>query len=324
MRILVLRLSSLGDIILTQPVVAELRQLHPEAEIDFLCKPEYATLPGLFGLDLKVIEYSKNLGWHLRLAGHKYDLVIDLHSKFSTWLVSRLVRAKQKVAYAKQRKLRRAIVRGDRNATIEATVRLYYSALERLYPDAFNSRTPIRFPALELAEPVESGQGGGKKRIGLFLGAAHATKAYPVEQWREFLRLSGDRHEFRLYGNKADGILAKDLCREFPELKDLCGSLDLLELTREIQLCDAIISGDSGPMHIAAALSKPQIAIFGGTHPRLGFAPLNHKARTLSADLDCQPCSLHGLESCPQGHFNCMKEITPSRLADALNALLRS
>jgi len=71
-------------------------------------------------------------------------------------------------------------------------------------------------------------------------------------------------------------------------------------------------------MHLAAALRKPQIAIFGGTHPRLGFAPLNDKAIVLTADLACQPCSLHGRNKCPKGTFECMKQITPEMVEKAL------
>ncbi len=327
MRILILRLSSLGDITLTQAVAAELRALYPAAQISYICKPQYSALPKLFGLDLKVLEYSKGLAWHLKRRKESYDIIVDLHSKFSTWLLMRLIPARRKAVYDKKHKLRRAIVRGKTDAAIGSTLRLYYSALEKLFPQKFNSQTPIRYPELSLEDLPEQGCAAarkepGKKLVGLFIGAAHATKAYPVEQWIEFIRLTRERYEFRLYGDGSDASLAGAITREFTGIENFCGKLDLIQLAREISQCDAIISGDSGPMHLAAALGRPQIAIFGATHPRLGFAPQNDKAKILAAGLDCQPCSLHGSERCPRGHFNCMKRITPQMLASSLQEII--
>lgn len=327
MRILILRLSSLGDIILTQPIAAELRDIYPDAEITYLCKAQYSELPMMFGLGLKVIEYKKDPVWHLSLRKEDYDIVLDLQAKFSTWLLMRFLKARRKVVYGKKHNLRRAIVRGKTNQSIESTLRLYYSALEKLFPDKFTSRTPTRNPKLVLDVPPGIGKTPprkkpGKKLVGLFIGAAHPTKAYPVSQWIEFIRLTRDKYEFRLYGDEKDAVPANAIAQEFEGIQNLCGELSLTELAGEISQCDAIISGDTGPMHLAAALQKPQIAIFGATHPKLGFAPQNERAVVLSADLDCQPCSLHGSERCPRGHFNCMKLITPQMLAESLETLL--
>lgn len=327
MRILILRLSSLGDIILTQPIAAELREIYPGAQIAFLCKPQYSALPEMFGLGMKVLEYRKDLAWHLSLRKEEYDIAVVLHAKFSTWLLMRLLKAGRKVVYDKKHNLRRAIVRRKTNQTIESTLRLYYSALQKLFPDKFTPRTPARNPRLRLdgvsdVEEAIPRKEPAIKLVGLFTGAAHPTKAYPVDQWIEFIRLTRDKYEFRLYGDDKDAVAANAIAKEFDGIQNLCGKLDLIQLAGEISQCDAVISGDTGPMHLAAALHKPQIAIFGATHPKLGFAPLNDRAVVLSAGLDCQPCSLHGSGRCPRGHFNCMKMITPRMLAENLATLL--
>ncbi|HOD60467.1 MAG TPA: glycosyltransferase family 9 protein [Candidatus Syntrophosphaera sp.] len=327
MRILVIRLSSIGDIILTQSVVADLRDLFPEAEIYFLCKPEYQALPELFGLDLKIIPYSRSFSWHIGLLKQSFDLVIDLHNKFSTWMIRHLVRSHKKAVYHKQHKLRRRIVKGDHSISIESTVRLYYSALETLFPDKFNSTSPIRYPVLypELITSkmeITSRIYPERKLVALFPGAAHNTKIWQIENWEKLIEDCHNEYEFRIYGNQSDYELTRNLGADYNDIKNLCGKLNLQQLTAELNVCDAIISGDTGPMHLAAALNKPQIAIFGGTHPRLGFAPLNDKAIILSADLECQPCSLHGKKKCPKGTFECMKLITPEMVETKLKELL--
>jgi heptosyltransferase-2 len=88
-----------------------------------------------------------------------------------------------------------------------------------------------------------------------------------------------------------------------------------------IKQASVVVTNDSGPMHIAAALAKPQIALFGATTPQLGFAPLNEKAIVLCQNLPCQPCSLHGQETCPKRHFACMLSIKPEAIIAALNTL---
>lgn len=327
MRILVIRLSSLGDIVLTQPIVRELRSMYPEAEIEILCKPGFAVLPQSFGLDVKVLEYAKTLAWHGRMLKRRYDLVLDLQAKFSSWLVRSLVHSPLKTVYNKQRRLRQSIVRGNPTVAIESTVRLYYSALEKAFPNRFTPETKVLAPHLVLPEIGVNGtrlikRDPGSQLIGVFVGAAHATKAYPPQQWIELLHLAPQGYRFVLLGSKADVELAAEIERECGGVENLCGKLGLAELIVVIGLCDAVISGDTGPMHVAAALAKPQVAIFGGTHPRLGFAPQNEKARVICADLDCQPCSLHGLERCPQGHLRCLRSIPPALILGELKKLI--
>ena len=103
---------------------------------------------------------------------------------------------------------------------------------------------------------------------------------------------------------------------------NLCDEFSTGKLIAFMDKLDLIISNDSGPMHIAAALRKPQIAIFGSTSTKLGFKPLNKKAIVLETDLNCQPCSLHGRKKCPRTHFNCMRNINPQQLANGICELV--
>lgn len=101
---------------------------------------------------------------------------------------------------------------------------------------------------------------------------------------------------------------------------NLAGKTTIPEMIAVIESLDLFITNDTGPMHIAAALDVPIVAVFGATTPALGFAPFSRDARIVEPPtaLTCRPCSAHGPQSCPEGHFRCMREITPQMVLDAI------
>ncbi|HPB18574.1 MAG TPA: glycosyltransferase family 9 protein [Candidatus Cloacimonas sp.] len=330
MNILLLRLSSLGDIILTQPICAILQKIYPDCHIDFLCKEEYKELPEMFAPPVNTLVYQKTLKFHLWLSKRKYDVVLDLHSKFATFLLMLFLRAPQKVRYHKQRRERKRIVKGDKKIRIESTVALYASALTKL-----GINEPWSYPRLQVADILskellnspaakQENTFANPIQIAIFPGANHFTKRYPAANWIQLIN-SNPQYNFILFGSKTDEEQCALIAQKcLSNCRNKCSALSLPELVTELNSCAIIISGDTGPMHLGASLQKPQIAIFGGTHPRLGFKPLNKKAIILCAELSCQPCSLHGREKCPLQHFNCMNAINPALLDSALKKALKS
>ena len=351
MNILILRLSSMGDIILTQPICAILQKHYPDCHIDYVCKKEFKELPELFAPPVHPLVYEKTLKFHLWLSKRKYNLVLDLHNKFSTFLLMLFLRAPQKVRYHKKRRIRQRIVKGNKKLKIDSTTDLYASALKKL-----GINEPWSYPRLQLSElpnfrkfdayfnnqlnglpenelpPSNSAELSVKQennlspeiKIAVFPGANHFTKRYPASNWIQLIN-SNPQYNFTLFGSSADNDLCAFITRKCStNCKNKCSTLSLRELLTELTYYNLIISGDTGPMHLAAALNKPQIAIFGGTHPRLGFRPLNSKAIILCAELPCQPCSLHGKEKCPLHHFNCMNAISSALLSSAIKKALES
>lgn len=315
MKILVIRLSSLGDIVLTEPVCALLHKAYPTAEIHYICKEQYTQLPEMFATQVKVIAYEKSLKFHLKVREEGYDIVLDLHGKLTSILLCLMLKANIKLRYNKQRGIRKAIVKGNHNLSIDSTVQLYAGILKKLGIDAAWGYPHVKeLPLIALP--------GLDNAIAIFPGATHFTKRYPVAKWIEFINLNS-QHQYVLLGGNTDikacdsiasGVTAA--CTSF------AGKHNFLELLQVMGQCRLVISGDTGPMHLAAALGKPQIAIFGGTHPRLGFRPLNDLAKVVCANIPCQPCSLHGEKACPLGHFNCMNQITPQMLTSAFHEVL--
>ena len=323
-KILIIRLSSLGDIVLTQSAVQALRREFPDAQIHYLTKKVFAPIVELFNC-VDEIHYWENKYTLLKdLKKIKFNLAIDLHSKFNTFIIKCFINARRTVTYNKKHLLRRQIVKNKTKKTISSTVGLYFTALKDIGLETEVS-TPKLFPAKDTEMPEVFRIGKQAKFIGLFPGALHRTKQYPVKQLAEFIDSvpSEWNCEFLIFGSKAECDLANELNSiTETDIINLCGKLNLKQLVFAINKIDVVISNDSGPMHIAAALEKPQIAIFGATHPKLGFSPMNKKAILLSADLQCQPCSLHGVKICPIEHFNCMKSIAAKQILDSLKVII--
>jgi heptosyltransferase-2 len=357
LKILIIRLSSLGDIILTQPVVLAVHQLYPDAELHFLTKEQFQSLPGMFGVKLTVLCYQKTLKWHLKLLHSHYDLVIDLHAKLSTWLIKLATLPARQVTYQKQHQLRRAIVSHQTDQAISSTLDAYGTVFGKtglpavkklthpvLYPPAGSVDihllstgrfAPIRDQSqddvsagnvlqdLSCRDCSSAGSAScstnSKVFLAVFPGATHQTKQYPAELFIRVIQMLPEHYIVLLMGSPQEKELTAQIHYSTAQKSlDLGGKYTLDELTCVVSQVDCVLSNDSGPMHLAAALGRPQVAIFGATHPRLGFAPLNAKAVVLCQNLDCQPCSLHGAEVCPQRHFACMLEIKPEEVLAAI------
>jgi heptosyltransferase II len=332
MKILIIRLSSIGDIVLTQSIVKKLHDVFPDAELHYLTKEQYIALPKHFGIKLKVITYIKSLRFHLSLAKEKYDYVFDLHAKFSTFLIKLAAGREYNFTYSKRHFLRKAIVLHKTQDGINSTLELYQTALSQACRILDNNEllgNPEN-PVLSIEESAIEKMGKRipkaprKKIVALFPGATHVTKMYPADGFIKLIQKAGDEFFFWLLGSKSETSLTYKINFETADKStDLCGKFDLEEIIAVIALSDIVITNDSGPMHIAAALQKPQIAIFGATHPRLGFKPNNPKARIICKELVCQPCTLHGEVHCPKQHFRCMLSINPEEIVSHLKTIAR-
>ena len=310
-KILVIRLSSLGDIILTQPVIMNLKQHYPQAEIHYLTKPAFHDIVKSFPEDTKIIHWDNDLKSLFKIHHLRFDLLIDLHNKPNTALIRLFCRVKRKVVYDKRHFLRQQIVKKNTSETISSTLDLYYSVLRKIgiepvqaYPQIKADNSAERLLADNAISPG--------KFVLIFPGATSYTKRWSLKNFAALIDLISPDNKVVIAGSNSEMELAEELKKltEHP-VTDFTGRTTMTELISLISLAKTVICNDSGPAHLAAALQKHQITIFGATSPRLGFAPLNDNGIIISKNLPCSPCSLHGSENCPLDHFNCMKQITP-------------
>jgi len=198
----------------------------------------------------------------------------------------------------------------------------YVSLLNSLATD----KTPELFPipqdfshAQKLLQ--DSGIKENEKIVGIAPGSVWATKRWLPERFAEvsdrLIKETGTKVIF--LGSKED----EKLCLEIANLMEekpiiLAGKTDILQSAAIISKCKVILSGDSAPVHIASAVRKPVVAIFGSTIPEFGFAPYGEGNIIIEKKMDCRPCGIHGKNKCPKKHFKCMTEITTQEVLEAL------
>lgn len=339
-KILIVRFSSLGDIVMTEPIVRYIQKEYPNAKIDYLTKKAFKPLVECFANINEIYLWDDKLNLLKALRNNNYDLLIDLHDKLNSFIVKRIVHAKQTCTYQKKHFLRKLIIKKLTPDQINSTLNLYFSVFKNLNKGIYSSLSLEKciaseaFPRLNVKDIDQKERvelfnnfqiNNGKTLIGIFPGASYFTKQYPINYWIEFINMIPETWncQFILLGSYDEKYLAvkiKNACDIKPV--DLCGYFNIDKLISFISSLNGVLSNDSGPMHLAAALSKPQIAIFGATHPKLGFKPLNNKAVILHYDIKCQPCSLHGSAYCPKKHFKCMKSIKPGQLFQEFKTML--
>jgi len=320
-RILIVRFSSLGDIVLISPVTRALRQAYPQTRMTVLVKRPYEpiarALPGVDDVEI----FDSNQGFcslAARVRSADYDLMVDLHANIRSHFLAWSGRAKQILRYHKQRLARMSIVYYPASSiATRHTVDAYLQVLqplgifdcdrspELLLPDTGNDEVTERLHT--------EGIFPSDLLMGIAPGASHPTKQWPASYFAELADYMVRTHGLKilLIGNDQDRETTRTIAHAMTmPVVDWTGRMDLTILPAAIQRCHIMVSNDSGPMHIASAVKTPVIGLFGPTHPRLGFSPLGSGDRALSLHLPCSPCSLHGEKSCKIHTHACLKDLT--------------
>ena len=323
-RILIIRFSSIGDIVLTTPVVRALRKAYPDADIRFVSKKQYADLvesnPNLTGVFL-LRESLNTLA--LELKAFKPDLVVDLHHNLRTRILKTLVGGKwlsfNKLNVEKWLKVNLKV---DRLPDVHIVDR-YIDTLKSIGIendgkglDFFFSKE-FKSPELPFQEPY----------IGFVIGAKFATKQLPLPKLLELC--NGLKRPVVLIGGNEDVAVAEELCKQtIAQIHNACGTRSLAESAWLVKQAEVVITHDTGMMHIAAAFNKKIISVWGNTIPEFGMYPYLPKSqaayRSEVKGLDCRPCSKIGFDACPKGNFKCMNEQSVPNIIEQTNQLLLS
>jgi ADP-heptose:LPS heptosyltransferase len=325
-KILVIRFSSIGDIVLCTPIPRALKQQYPKAEIHFLTKPGYQSLlennpnidqihlldkhPILKALELKQLGFDMLIDLHVntRTLLFKSILAVPSHS-FSKINIEKWIAVNLKLPALP------AIHIVDRN----------FKAIEHL--GVYNDLKGLDFYLQDTEiEAIKSKLPGTHQQfIGWAIGAQHATKKLPIEQITYLIQQTS--FPIVLLGGKEDTEIATQIANQFPNrVIHYCGKYNIRESAALVALSKFVISNDTGLMHIAAALKKPILSFWGNTIPALGMSPyygnneVNHVMMEVK-DLPCRPCSKIGFDTCPKQHFNCMKQLNFGMILTNMNQL---
>lgn len=321
-KILVFRKSSLGDVILTLPVLEALMNHFPQAEIDYFTKARYACLvqhhPGVDN----VITFDDNRTFRealKRIGSHSYDLLVDLQSNFQSWFIAFNMRGGRKIRYGRRRLAREMIVRRPQiKFRVDHTINAYLRALRPLGVNVAPSPPVLALPedAIEFADRFldKSIPHECTNLVAVCPGARYPEKRWPRQSFRQACeRLLVDDSTGLLVVSSEDDDLPEDLGLEHPRLA-VVRDFDLMNLAALLRRCRVALTNDSGIMHLSCAAGTPVVAIFGPTSPRLGFAPALPGSRVICDDVFCSPCSLHGQRPCRQREKYCFENITVDRV----------
>lgn len=329
-RIAVIRLSSLGDVVLTLPTVRALKHAFPAAAIDYWTKEEFADLvrhdPAIAHVrelerDARRIEDLVSMSAELE----ERDLIVDLHSNWRSRVLS--FQPRIPVLRAPRYRLRRSLLVHARwlgPQPVPPAVTRFGAALAPLGLAAEGTPELHVDAASEHWAEEWLRARGLSHPVALAPGARHATKRWPEDSWCALIdRLAAARIP----------IVALSLASERDALPKLRASLEraggawscerLPRMAALLSRCRACASCDSGIMHVAAARGVRVVVMFGSTAPELGFAPAGEGHAVLCRHEPCQPCTLHGRARCPRGHFRCMTELRDGEVWEALAARLR-
>lgn len=326
----------IGDAVMCLPALDSLRALYPSADISLLAKPKVVPVfennPAVSAIIVYDGKKHGGLLGQLRLSGElkkkQFDLAVLFQNAFGAALISFLASAKERVGYARDLRsglLTKAILVTDEIKT-KHQVFYYLNIIKELGGKMPKNPVPrIHISNAEAASAKKFLEENGLREKPVF-GAAPGASFGPAKKWppeRFAAVLKGLTEEFGgaalIFGGPDDKEACAGVKAAMPAALDLSGKLSLRESMALMARVNAFITNDSGPMHIAAALGVPTVAIFGSTEDSL-TGPVGKKAAAVRTKTKCSPCFKR---ECRFGHYECLTRVEAGRVLDKAKELLK-
>jgi len=310
-KVLIIRFSSIGDIVLTSPIIRAIKEQKPGTQIHYLTKKAYQPIlehhpyiDRLFLLESSMKNLLK------KLKKENYDLIIDLHKNLRSQRI-KLVLRKANVSFNKLNREKWWMVRFKKNHLPQThIVDRYFMELGKY--EVYNDHKGLDyFNGCENHFKLDGFENILKEKyVALVLGGTYYTKQIPEVKLMELIEQL--QHQIVLLGGPEEIELASKLENRYPEkIWNPVGKAQINQSAELIRNSHFVITGDTGLMHIAAAYQKKIFSVWGNTIPEFGMAPYMPKNPEYSTllqvkNLSCRPCSKLGFHSCPKNHFDCM------------------
>ena len=333
MKILIIHTAFIGDIVLSTPILAKIKDWYSSSEISYVTTPQGAELLKNNPHISKVIQYDKKaknrgvkeffkLGKNLKQ--EKYDMVFSLHrymrSSFLAWLTGAKVRKGYDISSGSFF-FTEKIVYKEKKHEVERI--LSFLKKSKLKKD-LEYRLEL-YPGREEIEKVDALLKGveGKKIVAIAPGSKWFTKKWPLDYFNKIILALSKREDIVqvIIGGREEQLLNVHLKKNCIDLR---AKTSLLELAEVLKRSDVVLTNDSSPIHIASAFKKPFIvALFGPTVEKFGFFPWSKNSYVFeNHSLKCRPCAIHGGDKCPKGHFKCMLDIRPDEVIKKIKELI--
>ena len=316
-KFLIIRFSSIGDIVLTSPVVRNLKQQVQNSEIHFLCKKQYFDIVESNPYINKVHTFDNNLDELIdELKNEHFDYIIDLHNNLRSSRIKKSLGI-MSFSFDKLNIKKWLFVNFKKDKLPDIHIVDRYMETIKAF-DIVNDEKGLDFfiPDNTVNPITDLPNNFQPQFIALVIGATHATKRLPTSKLIDIC----DKIDVPivLLGGKEDISVAKEINEKCNNTFNACGLYNLNQSAIFIRESKIVISHDTGLMHIASAFQKKIISVWGNTVPKFGMYPyLPHQDSKIVevANLKCRPCSKIGYKQCPKKHFKCMNDIDTDFIA---------
>ena len=324
MKILIVRFSSIGDIVLTTPVIRGIKTQLDNSEIHYLTKSNFASIVAPNPYIDKVFTIDKSIDEVLsELKTQNYDWIIDLHNNIRTKSLKTKLKKPSKT-FNKLNYKKWLLVKFKKNRMPDLhVVDRYYHAVADLGVTKDNLPCEFYIEKDNKVDVEKSLNVKPNEFISIAIGAQFKTKQLPASQLIQLI--SKLKSKVVLIGGETDVDLANEvIAKSDTKVISACGNYNLQQSADIVRQSLKLMTNDTGMMHIASSFEIPIISIWGNTVPDLGMYPYKPNGGTFSIHqvegLSCRPCSKIGYQVCPKEHFNCMKMQNIEEIIEKLEA----
>ena len=336
-KILVFRLSSIGDIVLTSALIRCLKNKYPDAQIDFVIKKQFQQLveynPHI--QNVYTVDSAKGMTGLRKIKknikAEKYDVFLDIHKNMRSLFV-RKGSGTTKILTFKKHILQRTLLTSfgiDTYKTVTPVYQRFIKAAQSIDVQYDGKGTELFIPS-KIEEKIKKELSihdllGNKPYILLCPGASFKNKQWLPQRFAELANqvLDNGQYNIVLSGGRAEEDICKYIVQETKgRAIDFSVRLSILESAVLAKYATVVVANDTGMLHISEALKVPVIGIYGPTAHQFGYYPILEKSQVVEVDLSCRPCTKMGNNSCPKKHWKCMKNITTAMVYSKLNSFI--
>jgi len=341
-KVLIIRLSAIGDVAMTVPVIYSAAKANPDDTFTVLTQtfliPVFINRPAnisIIGINTKGSEKTLSglLKFTSALVKYHFDIVLDLHNVLRTMMISwmfrlhgkrvfvidKAQRERKKLTAQKNKLLKQLPLMTNRYADVFRAAGLNYS-------ESFVSLYDENHPA-DLSPMAQlTGEKTGKW-IGIAPFAKHRGKIYPIDNMEEVVATLSAHNDYTLFlfgGGAYEEATIEQWAYQYPHVKSVIGRYSLNNELALISKLDVLLCMDSANMHFASLVGTPVISVWGATHPYAGFYGYHQNPHdAIQRHLPCQPCSIYGNKPCYRGDWACMAQIKPEQIVHKIEQHLQ-
>jgi ADP-heptose:LPS heptosyltransferase len=319
---LILRLSALGDVAMTIPVVYSVATRYPDDKFVLLTKMpfQHIFIDKPHNLEVIGIDTKKdNILSVVRKLQVKHTMVADLHSVLRSWIVDIYFGlCGKKVAIIDKGKRGKKALTRDKNKQfkqLDTSIQRYQRVFEKLGYDA----------AIDFKSLLADKNKGDATCIGIAPFAKHRGKIYPLELMEQVVGQLNSKPNIKifLFGGKTEASTLEEWAAKYSNVQSVAGQLSFEDELRLMSDLNVMLSMDSANMHLASLVGTPVVSVWGATHPYAGFYGYNQDTNNaIQVDMECRPCSVFGNRPCKRGDYACMTQIKPEWIVAKLHSTI--